>query len=248
MGARGRRTAVTYGTEVAANYAEHRGVRTEALEELVRTSEVERRSRVLEVGCGTGNYIIALQKTMGCRCWGVDISEPMLAHARARGDAVTFTPGSAERLDFPDGAFDLVFTVDVIHHLDRPGDYYHEAYRVLAPNRRLCTITDSEDMIRNSAVLTRYFPATIAANLARYPPIDALCADVESAGFRDLSKVEVEHPVEITNIAPYASKANSTLHLIPQEAFERGLARLERDLAKGPIRGKRRYLFVWATR
>ena len=61
-------------------------------------------------------------------------------------------------------------------------------------------------------------------------------------------EVEVEHPVEITNIAPYASKANSTLHLIPQEAFERGLARLERDLAKGPIRGMRRYLFVWATR
>ncbi len=48
-------------------------------------------SRVLELGCGTGNYIYALQSLTGCAAWGLDPSTEMLSEARSHGPDVTWT-------------------------------------------------------------------------------------------------------------------------------------------------------------
>jgi SAM-dependent methyltransferase len=42
--------------------------------------------RVLDVGCGTGSTTLAVARRVGAngRCTGIDISEPMIAAARAR--------------------------------------------------------------------------------------------------------------------------------------------------------------------
>ncbi len=237
-----------YDHDVAEAYAKYRGVRPEVLARLLEDSVVDRDSRVLEVGCGIGDYIIAMQFVTGCTAFGIDISEEMLVHAERRDTPVSFAVGTAEYLDFPDASLDFVFTVDVVQHLGGPAGHYREAYRVLAPGRRLCTMTHSDDMFRNSIVLSRYFPETVEVNLERYPTVEALCGQMTAAGFGDLHDDEIAYPAEVANSALYASKAYSTLHMIPEEAFERGLAALERDLERGPITGERRYLMLWATK
>ncbi len=239
---------LTYDRAVAASYARHRGVRPEVLARLLEDSAVDRDSRVLEVGCGTGDHIIAVQFVTGCTAYGTDISEEMLAHAGRRDAPVSFAAGTAEYLDFPDASLDFVFTVDVVQHLGGTAEHYREAYRVLAPGGHLCTMTHSDDMFRNSIVLSRYFPETVAVNLERYPTIEALRGQMTAAGFGDLHDDEITYPTEVNNSALYASKAYSTLHLIPEQAFERGLAALEHDLEAGPITGERRYLMLWATK
>ncbi len=55
-----------YDRAAAASYAKHRGVWPEILQPLLLNSGIDRVSRVLEVGCGTGNYIIAVQFIAGC--------------------------------------------------------------------------------------------------------------------------------------------------------------------------------------
>jgi len=45
---------------LADRYAIHRAIHLGVLKALLETSDIGRSSRVLEVGCGTGNYIIAL--------------------------------------------------------------------------------------------------------------------------------------------------------------------------------------------
>ncbi len=55
-----------YDRDIAEIYARHRGVRPELLKILVEESGVARDSHALEVGCGTGNYIIAVQFVSGC--------------------------------------------------------------------------------------------------------------------------------------------------------------------------------------
>ena len=57
---------LTYDHDIAEIYARHRGVRPELLKTLVEESGVNRSSRLLEVGCGTGNYVIATQFVSGC--------------------------------------------------------------------------------------------------------------------------------------------------------------------------------------
>jgi ubiquinone/menaquinone biosynthesis C-methylase UbiE len=229
--------------QLAAEYARHRQVHPGVLGSLYRA--VHSASRVLEVGCGTGNYIVALESLVGCSCWGIDPSAEMLSVAQERSAAIHFHLGWAERLDLSSNAFDLVFSVDVIHHLDDPRAYVREAHRVLAPGRVICTVTDSEWIIRHRQPLTAYFPETIESELARYPRIADLCGYLERAGFDEITERTVECPYQLTDIQAYRDKAYSALHLISEGDFQRGIARMERDLRAGPIPCVSRYTLLW---
>lgn len=72
---------------------------------------------VLDVGCGTGNYLLALDQLVGCTCWGIDPSEAMLTEARNRLPKARLSRATAEDTGLPAGHFDLVFAVDVVHHI-----------------------------------------------------------------------------------------------------------------------------------
>ncbi len=234
--------------ELADAYAAHRGAQPVVVERLIAVGGVGAASRVLEIGCGTGNYIGAIAAATGCMAHAVDISRRMLAVARERCPAVAFAERPAEALAMDDDAFDLVYSIDVIHHLRSAPDHYREAYRVLVAEGRLCSVTHSHELIGGGSVLARYFPETIAANRARYPALAELRDWVGAAGFRDVTDGALHFPVVVCDAALYAEKADSTLHLIGDEAFRRGLAALEADLARGPVEGEHSYLVLWATK
>lgn len=72
-------------------------------------------SQVLDVGCGTGSTTLALARGgsgKGRRCLGIDLSEPMLAAARARaeqeGVPVRFVCADAQDHPFETASFDLI--------------------------------------------------------------------------------------------------------------------------------------------
>jgi len=233
---------------IAAEYARHRQVHPRVLEDLLSTSGVSRSSKILEAGCGTGNYIVAVESLTGAACWGIDPSEQMLTVARERAGHICFQPGRAEALDFPPDFFDLVFSVDVIHHVgDRPA-YFRQAYSVLRSGGKMCTVTDSEWIIRHRQPLTTYFPETIKIELERYPRIAQLREVMEQAGFGQIVETTVEFPYQLTDIQAYRDKAFSSLHVIPEVDFERGIARMEKDLNGGPISCVSRYLLLWGRK
>jgi SAM-dependent methyltransferase len=78
--------------------------------------------RVLDVGCGTGSTTLAVARLLGAegrsgvegRCIGVDISEPMLATARARaereGAAASFICADAQTYAFEPASFDMIIS------------------------------------------------------------------------------------------------------------------------------------------
>ena len=234
--------------QIAAEYARHRQVHPEVLKSLLAGVQPGPAARVLEVGCGTANYITAIAAYTGCAAWGIDPSEQMLAHARARSSAVTFQVGRAETLDFPAESFDLAFSVDVIHHVvDRPASF-REAYRVLCSGGRVCTVTDSEDIIRRRQPLSVYFPESVTVELNRYPRISDLDTAMRQAGFTPLSEQTVEYTFTTTDIQAYRDRAFSSLHLISEAAFQAGIQRMEADLQKGPIQCVPRYLLLWGSK
>jgi ubiquinone/menaquinone biosynthesis C-methylase UbiE len=243
-----RETMKTYYQEIAPDYARYRRVHPEVLRGLIANGPIHADTRVLEIGCGTGNYIGALRESVGCPCWGVDPTEEMLAQALVRSPSVQLTHGQGEHLSFPDDSFDLTFSVDVVHHLADRRKAWHEAARVLRPNGRLCIVTDSEDIIRKRQPQSIYFPETIEVELSRYPAIDLLQTELLGAGFAQIAQTVVEFRTVLPDLEPYRARVFSSLRLISEEAFARGLARLEKDFRNGAIPWVSRYLMLCATK
>ena len=93
-------------------------------------------ARVLELGCGTGEFTRRVAPA-GARLVALDLSAELLARARTRVPAgVGFVRANAERLPFPDGAFDAVYGCSVLHHL-QVETALAEVWRVLRSGGRL---------------------------------------------------------------------------------------------------------------
>ncbi len=81
---------------------------------LVETVLSKNRTQVLDVGCGTGGTTLAVARRLAAqgRCVGVDISQPMIEHARRRAAAeevgVSFVCADAESHPFERDGFDMV--------------------------------------------------------------------------------------------------------------------------------------------
>jgi SAM-dependent methyltransferase len=74
------------------------------------------RLKLLDVGCGIGNYHPFLTPFVDLVC-GVDVSRACVAKAQERNPAVTYSVYDGDRLPYPDGQFDVVFCVCVLHHV-----------------------------------------------------------------------------------------------------------------------------------
>lgn len=91
--------------------------------------------RLLDVGCGTGFLIDLLKSQKDAEYYGLDLSPEMIRVARSKlDDSVHLTEGSANRLPYPDGTFDVVCCVQSFHHYPYPEQAMEEVYRVLKPD------------------------------------------------------------------------------------------------------------------
>ncbi len=230
---------------LAQDYARNRRAHPVVLQELLAACRELGDGRLLEVGCGTGNYIIPLVETTSCTGWGLDPSREMLATARARSGRVHWRQGTGEALPFPDDFFELIYSVDVIHHIQGRADYFAEAQRVLKPGGHICTVTDSEEIIRQREPLSTFFPETVEIELQRYPSIALLRQLMQEAGFIDLEEKTVEFQYKIADLTPFEGKAFSSLHLISQQAYAQGLSRMREHLSREPIPANSRYVMLW---
>lgn len=79
---------------------------------------------VLDIGCGTGSTTLAIQRRLGAggQAVGVDISEPMLALARARGaeSAARFVLADPQEAALEPAAYDLIVSRFGVMFFDDP--------------------------------------------------------------------------------------------------------------------------------
>jgi ubiquinone/menaquinone biosynthesis C-methylase UbiE len=111
-------------------------------ERAVRMLPQTKYGRVLEVGSGTGFFILNLWLAgfVG-EAHACDISPGMLAvcaeNARRVGCDISLRTADAERLPYDDASFDLVAGHAVLHHLPAPEAALREMRRVLVPGGAL---------------------------------------------------------------------------------------------------------------
>ncbi|GAA0238975.1 class I SAM-dependent methyltransferase [Cryptosporangium japonicum] len=103
-----------------------------ARELIVRATAVGPGSRVLDVGCGSGEFLAELAGR-GVRVAGVDPAEGMVHLARRVAPTADVRLADAESLPWGDGEFDVVTAINALQFADDPEAAAAELLRVVGP-------------------------------------------------------------------------------------------------------------------
>ena len=137
--------------------------------------------RVWDVGCGPG-HVTAFLAGLGLDAAGLDLSDGMVAQARARHPGLEFRCGSMTALPSGDGEWDgLVSFYSLIHMID-DADLHAalaEYRRVLADQGLLLLAVHAGQEVRHS---TEWFGAAVDVSFRFFDP-DWLAAELDRAGF-----------------------------------------------------------------
>jgi SAM-dependent methyltransferase len=76
------------------------------------------KQKVLDIGCGRGEFLELLRDNGADEAYGIDIDQEMLAHASAKGLAVIEEDAIAHLSRLPDESLEGIFMSHVVEHLE----------------------------------------------------------------------------------------------------------------------------------
>jgi ubiquinone/menaquinone biosynthesis C-methylase UbiE len=193
--------------------------------------------RILDLGCGTGRFILALQATFKCPVIAVDPSDAMLNQGKARGyETVDWIRGSAEHIPLLDNTVDLVWMCQVFHHLDAPQASFQEIRRVLMPPGCLVIRNGTRE---NEAEIewAQFFPEAQQIDEERLLSQQEVVDLVSTQGFALITEQTIPQYFASSYQKYYdkiAERGLSSLISISDAAFYAGLQKMEQWVAKQP--------------
>ena len=196
---------------------------------------------VLDVGCGTGNQLIANRPALAdARIVGLDRFSKMLRQARLKAPAIAWVQADGSALPFETDSFDFITCQFALHHIQDKSGMLRETFRVLRHGgrfavRNLCP-QDCPDWL-----FYIYFPEALAIDLEDFWSPESITAEMDKAGF-DAVAVERDHLRFKQDMRAWFGDVRqrgtcSQLLAIPDGAYEAGLCRLTEELAaqNGPL-------------
>ncbi|MFI5136314.1 MAG: class I SAM-dependent methyltransferase [Sphingobacteriales bacterium] len=135
----------------------------------------------LDIGCGTGNYTIALANK-GLNFYGLEPSEKMLDVARAKNDKINWLLAKAEQIPLNDNLFDGAIATLTIHHWTDIKKAFSEIHRVLKDGSGFVFFTATPDQMKGYW-LNHYFPKMLEASVLQMPSFETIANAAVEAGF-----------------------------------------------------------------
>ena len=95
--------------------------------------------KVLDLGCGFGWFCRWARGQGAAQILGIDVSEKMLARARAatQDNAITYARADMEQLELAPGSFDLVYSSLALHYVENLDRLMAEVYAAMVPGGSL---------------------------------------------------------------------------------------------------------------
>jgi ubiquinone/menaquinone biosynthesis C-methylase UbiE len=195
----------------------------------------------LEVGSGTGFWLNLLHQATD-NLFGLDYSLGMIQQAEGQPAPLELTRGSAVQLPYRDNTFDLLYSVDAIHHFGDHRAFTAEAFRVLKPGGAFATIGHDPHDGTTNWYIYNYFDGVYDTDLRRYPVGRSMLRWMQGDGFEDISSQTVEH---ILNVHvgksvlrdPFLKKnATSQLALVSKDVYDVGIERIKQALSEADER------------
>jgi SAM-dependent methyltransferase len=145
----------------------------------VRPADLEGRL-VLDAGCGGGRYA-AVAGSKGARVIGVDLSHAVEKAAAISSQFPDVLIVQADLLELPlaEQAFDLVYSIGVLHHTPDPRRAFHQIARCVKPGGRLAVW-----LYRRNTAPQEWLNSALRALTTRLPAsvLEPLCAGLGLLG------------------------------------------------------------------
>jgi len=91
-------------------------------------------SNVLDVACGNGSLLAALNKQTKINGYGIDIAEKMIENAAVRNPGMEFQTADCEAIPFENETMNMITVCAAYHHFPDVVAFAAEAKRLLKPN------------------------------------------------------------------------------------------------------------------
>jgi demethylmenaquinone methyltransferase/2-methoxy-6-polyprenyl-1,4-benzoquinol methylase len=114
-------------------------------------------TRVLDVGCGTGDLSIEIFEKTAARVVGLDFCRPMLELAKQKSSQLPFIEGDGLRLPFAEATFDAVTAAFVVRNLADVEGGLREFRRVLKPRGVVAILEFSQPTVPGVRQFVRFY-------------------------------------------------------------------------------------------
>ncbi|MDN5200639.1 class I SAM-dependent methyltransferase [Fulvivirgaceae bacterium BMA10] len=200
----------------------------------------------LDIGCGTGNYTIALNQK-GVSMIGIDPSVEMLKIAKAKNANIQWYIGNVENIQLEDEVVDGAIASLTIHHWPDLQKGFEEMNRVLKKNSRLVIFTSTPHQMKGYW-LNYYFPKMLEDSMHQMPTYEKVAACLENNSFHILGTEKYFVKEDLEDLFLQSGKYNPSLYLNKQvrrgissfslaqaKEVTSGLEKLEDDIESGII-------------
>ncbi|XP_076891000.1 gamma-tocopherol methyltransferase, chloroplastic-like [Bidens hawaiensis] len=141
-----------YEPDAVVEIADHRSAQIRMVEQALQFASVpedpsKRPKSIVDVGCGIGGSSRYLARKYGAQCYGITLSPVQVERAQALAAAqglankVSFQVADAMKQPFPDGKFDLVWSMESGEHMPDKLKFVSELARVAAPGATIIIVT-----------------------------------------------------------------------------------------------------------
>lgn len=235
--------------QLAERFANTHTVNRHIFFELISMFPPNSKVKVLDFGCGTGNYIKKISTYTNYRIYGVDPCEEMIMYAQKQNPNIIIRQGDHISIPYPDAFFEYVYMTNVVHQIPAIPAMYKEIYRVLKPNGVLCICTENRRQLL-SKYWIRYFPSIIIKDLQRFPSISRLKKIAGSQKFSTIKTTVIGEKKwsHITDflMSQVLKRSMSVLNLISDHEYNAGTQKILNAQKRNKIHFcNRGYTFLW---
>jgi 2-polyprenyl-3-methyl-5-hydroxy-6-metoxy-1,4-benzoquinol methylase len=152
-------------TRIHQNYAsmaddyyvqEEAGRRRSADSILKYFGKMNKKGRILDVGCATG-FLLDQARKQGWEVYGVELSAWAVDYAKNKLQLPNITQGSLADANYPANFFDVVVLKDVIEHLTDPKETLEQIRYVLKPAGIMCCNTPDIDSLASKILGAKWW-------------------------------------------------------------------------------------------
>jgi len=222
-------------SKIADHYDKLRSAPAEVwLSKIIEYGKINQNSLVLDVGCGTGRFPLAIFAQTKATIYALEPSIHMLKKAaeKDKPKKISWIQADGQKLPFKNNHFDCVYMTLVIHHIPNKEQALQEIHRTLKQLGKCIIMTNSHTRMKKQ--ILHYFPGLVAIDLKRFPTIPQLKNMMTKAGFRSVHHHIAKHDEGYLPTDEYLDRVRkkhiSTLTLLSQEQFNRGIKIFEKKV------------------